>query len=187
MKSSVSPTAAFANIPMLFAIRFGLTTLLNIFFRTVCSFAFSAKILPVSDISTQFARVFVCRTCSWGMGSATVATCLAYLVHIVHWCACAFLNFLSTCENDFKTSPLCKCVCQLVAFGFSQQFTLECFYLCGCNHEFSDPFLQFTFFKFTPEGLSVCSGYKVIDRFLTSLPVVIKWRRCTLKLRFVFS
>ena len=120
-----------ASIPMLFAIRFGVTTLLNIFFRTVCSFAFSAKFLPVSDFSTKFARVFVCRTCSWGMGSATVATCLAYLVHIVHWCACAFLNFLSTCENGFKTSPLCKCVCQLVAFGFSQQFTLECFDWCG--------------------------------------------------------
>ena len=172
MKSLVSPTAAFASIPMLFAIRFGVTTLLNIFFRTVCSFAFSAKFLPVSTFSTKFARVFVCRTCSWGMGSATVATCLAYLVHIVQWCACAFLNFLSTCENGFKTSPLCKCVCQLVAFGFSQQLTLECFDWCGCNHEFNDPFLQFTLFKFTLEGLSACSGYKVNDRFLTSLPVV---------------
>ena len=171
MESSVSPTAAFASIPMLFAIRFGVTTLLNIFW-TVCSFVFSAKFLPVSDFSTKFASIFVCRTCSWGMGSATVTTCLGYLVHIVQWCACAFLNFMSTCENGFKTSPLCKCVCQLVAFGFSQQFTLECFDWCGCNHEFNDPFLQFTLFKFTLEGLSACSGYKVIDRFLTSLPVV---------------
>ena len=71
-----------------------------------------------------------------------------------------------------KRLSVCKCVCQLVAFGFSQQFTLECFDWCGCNHEFNDPFLQFTLFKFTLEGLSACSGYKVIDRFLTSLPVV---------------
>ena len=118
MESSVSPSAAFASIPMLFAIRFGVTTLFTIFFQTVCSFAFSAEFLPVSDFSTKFARVFVCRTCSWGMGSATVPTYLAYLVHVVQWCACAFLNFLSTCENGFKTSPHCKCVCQLVAFGF---------------------------------------------------------------------
>ena len=167
MESSVSPTAAFASIPMLFAIRFGVTTLF-----TVCSFAFSANFLPVSDFSTKFARVSLCRTCSWGMGSATVATCLAYLVHIVQRCACAFLNFLSTCENGFKTSPLRKCVYQLVAFGFSQQLTLECFYWCGCNHEFSDPFLQFTVFQFTFQRLGAYSGYKVIDRFLTFLPVV---------------
>ena len=172
MESSVSPTAAFAIIPMFFVFRFSVTTLFTIFLRTVCSFAFSAKFLLVSDFSTKFARVFICRTCSWGMGSATVATCLAYLVHIVQWCACTFLNFLSTCDYGFKTSPLCKYVCQLVAFDFPQQFTLECFYWCGCNHEFSDPFLQFTLFKFTFQGLSACSGYKVIDRFLTSLPVV---------------
>ena len=84
----------------------------------------------------------------------------------------AFLNFLSTCENGFKTSPLCKCVCQLVAFGFCQQFTPKCFYWYGCNHELNDPFFQFTLFKFTFQGLSACSGHKVIDRFLTSLPVV---------------
>ena len=58
MESSVSPTAAFDSIPVLFAIRFGVTTLFTIFFRTVCSFAFSANLfLPVSDFSTKFARV----------------------------------------------------------------------------------------------------------------------------------
>ena len=67
-----------------------------------------------------------------GMGSATVATCLAYLVHIVQWCACAFLNFLSTCENGLKTSSIRKGLRQLVAFGFSQQFTLECLCVCVC-------------------------------------------------------
>ena len=68
-----------------------------------------------------------------GMGSATVATCLAYLVHIVQWCACAFLNFLSTCENGLKTSSIRKGLRQLVAFGFSQQFTLECLCVCVCS------------------------------------------------------
>ena len=59
MESSVSPTAAFACIPMLFAIRFGVPTLFTIFLRTVCSFAFSEK----KSSSVQFFHKICMRLC----------------------------------------------------------------------------------------------------------------------------